>query len=151
MRRLAAVTAVGATAALVGLALATSGSGTLAERAKPKQIRVIGEFTGLDPVDTGPPGESAGDLFVFTEDLFRSGRNVGRSTGSCVLITPPASFQCQAIAELRKGSLTLTTNIGEGPATGAITGGTGKYRRAGGTFRVEPIDEGHERITYRVK
>lgn len=67
-----------------------------------------------------------------------------------VLITAPASFQCSAIAELLKGQLMLLANTGEGPTTGAITGGTERSRHARGTFTAEPIGEGGERIVYRV-
>ena len=150
MRRITTIGTLGA-AALAALALATSGSGEPAKG--PKEIRVMGQVTAIHPVDNPPAGPSAGDLNTFTEDLFRRGKRVGRTTGACFVITPPASFQCTAIAKLRKGQLMLSTNIGEGPAKGAITGGTGRFRRARGTFTVEPIEpieEGRERITYRV-
>jgi hypothetical protein len=90
---------------------------------------------------------------VFTEPLFQSGRRIGEITGSCTLISLPADFQCRAIAKLREGSLVVAANVGEaseGRSTGAITGGTGRFRRARGTVTVEPIAEGRERITYRV-
>lgn len=44
----------------------------------------------------------------------------------------------------------LLANTGEGPTTGAITGGTERSRHARGTFTAEPIGEGGERIVYRV-
>ena len=148
MRRIATVGALGAVAAVAALAMAASGSGKAAKGAK--EIRVLGEITAIHPVDNPPTGSSAGDSNVFTEDLFRGGRRIGRTTGSCFVITPPASFQCTAIAKLPGGKLTLLTNVAEGPATGAITGGTGRYSRARGTFRVEQLGEGRERITYRI-
>jgi hypothetical protein len=134
---------------LAALALAASGSGEPAKG--PKVIGVLGQITAIHPVDNPPMGASAGDSNVFTEDLFRRGRRIGRTTGSCFVITPPASFQCTAIAKLPGGKLMLLTDVAEGPATGAIIGGTGRYRRARGTFRVEPIGKDRERITYRVR
>jgi len=148
MRRIATVGALGAVAAVAALAMATSGSGKAAKGAE--EIRVLGEITAQHFIDNPPVGESAGDLVVFTERVSLSGRTIGEITGRCFLITPPASFQCSALAKLPKGTLTQVANVGEGPAKGAITGGTGRFRRARGTFRVEPIAEGRERITYRV-
>ncbi len=129
--------------------LTCSGSSQPAKGAA--EIQVLGLITEQHVVDNPPAGESAGDLVVFGETLFRSGRQVGRTTGTCIVITPPASFQCTAIAKLPKGQLMLASNVGEEPATGAITGGTGRYSEARGTFRVEPISEGRERITYRIR
>jgi hypothetical protein len=148
MRRITTIWVLGAAVAPWALPLGASCSGEPAKG--PKVITVRGEITGTHAVDSPPAGPSAGDHSVFTEDLFGTGRRIGRTTGSCVVITPPASFQCTAIASLPEGQLTLLANIAEGPATGAITGGTGRYRKARGTFRVEPIGEGRERITYRV-
>jgi hypothetical protein len=88
---------------------------------------------------------------VFTENLSQAGRRVGELTGSCPLIRPPAQFQCSAIAQLRGGDIALTGNVAEGGSSkGAITGGTGRYRRARGTFAATPVAEGRERITIRV-
>ena len=150
MRRTATIGTLGVIAALA-LALAASGSGEPAKGAE--VIRATGEITSQEFVDSPPGGESAGDLLVFTEPLFRSGRRIGEITGSCTMITPPARFQCRAIAKLRRGSLVVAANVdeaSEGRSTGAITGGTGRFRRARGTVTVEPIAEGRERITYRV-
>jgi hypothetical protein len=144
IRTLAAATAV---AGLTALAMAATGSGE--PRKAAKEIRVLAEITTEQSVDNPPAGASAGDLHVFTQRLTRSGRRVGALGGTCVLLTPPAGFQCRAIAELPNGGLTVAANLGEGPATGAITGGTGRYRRARGSVRIEPLGEGRERIVFR--
>jgi hypothetical protein len=149
MKRISTGLAVAAIAGLGAFAAAASGSGDPGRQAS--AIRLQGEITGQQLVDNPPAGESAGDLAVFTEHLSRAGRRIGEMTGSCVLIAPPAQFQCSAVAELPGGDLALTANVDEGGASkGAITGGTGGYRRARGTFAVEPVAEGRERITIRV-
>jgi hypothetical protein len=148
MKHIRTLAALAIVAALAAPAVAASGSGD--ERTDPDVIRVEAEVVARQSVDNPPAGESAGDLEVFTQQLSRGGRQVGRISGTCVVISPPAAFQCRAIAELPRGSLVLAANLGEGPATGAITGGTGRYRRARGSFLVEPVAEGRERITFRV-
>jgi hypothetical protein len=147
MKRTSMLAALTAVAGVGGLAATASGSGDPAAG----MIRLDGEITAQQFVDNAPAGPSAGDLAVFTERLSRAGRRFGQMTGSCVLITPPATFQCSAIAELPGGDLVLTANVSEGrPSKGAITGGTGRYRRARGTFVTRLVAEGRERITIRV-
>jgi hypothetical protein len=143
---------LGALAAVAGVgALAASASGSDKPGAEANTLRLEGEITAQRLVDNPPAGESAGDLAAITENLSRGGTRIGELTGSCVLIRPPAGFQCSAIAELPGGDLALTANVGEGGASeGAITGGTGRYRRARGSFAAKPVAEGRERITIRV-
>lgn len=149
MKRISTLVALAAVTGLVALAAFASGSGDPGREAK--TIRLPGEITSQHLVDNPPTGESAGDLAVFTERLSRAGRRIGEMTGSCVLIAPPARFQCSAIAELPEGDVAMTAIVPEGGASnGAITGETGRYRRARGTFAVNPITEGRERITMRV-
>jgi hypothetical protein len=149
MKRISMLAALTAVAGVAALAASASGSDERATEAK--TIRLEGEITAQQPVDNPPAGESAGDLGVFTENLSRAGRRIGEMTGSCVLIRPPAHFQCSAIAQLPEGDLALTANVAEGGRSkGAVTGGTGRYRRARGTFVAKPVAEGRERITIRV-
>ena len=149
MKRISMLAALMAVAGVAALAASASGSGERATEAK--TIRLEGEITAQQPVDNPPAGESAGDLAVFTENLSRAGQRIGELTGSCVLIRPPAYFQCSAIAQLPEGDLALTANVAEGGRSkGAVTGGTGRYRRARGTFAAKPVAEGRERITIRV-
>ncbi len=149
MKRISMLAALMAVAGVAALAASASGSGERATEAK--TIRLEGEITAQQLVDNPPAGESAGDLGVFTENLSRAGRRIGELTGSCVLIRPPAYFQCSAIAQLPEGDLALTANVAEGGRSkGAVTGGTGRYRRARGTFAAKPVAEGRERITIRV-
>jgi hypothetical protein len=148
MKRIRTLAALAIVAGLATPAVAASGSGD--QRKGPEVIRVDAEVIAGQSVDNPPAGESAGDLEVFTQRLTRGGNQVGRLTGTCVVISPPAAFQCRAIAELARGSLALAANLGEGPATGAITGGTGRYRRARGSVLVVPVADGRERITFQV-
>jgi hypothetical protein len=111
-------------------------------------------------VDLGDPGPSLGDQFVFSEVLFRRGREVGDSGGACTIteVVPPydvLTFHCVATLSLRRGQITLQGLIevqGEddpGPFTVAITGGTGAFFGAGGEAVVRDVSEG--RTVYKLR
>ena len=101
-----------------------------------------------DFVDVGDPGPSLGDEIVFSETLFKRGREVGMSGGVCTITygVPPydvVTANCVVTLNLHRGQITLqglNEFQGEddpGPFFLAITGGTGDFRGAGGeaTFR----------------
>ena len=89
----------------------------------------------VDVAPTGGP-PSLGDTLVFTENLFRDGRRVGFTTGVCTVARtqhPPTAFQCQAIARVGGDQLTAQGLAFDQPSSVfAITGGTGRWRNAGG-------------------
>jgi len=82
----------------------------------------------------GPP--SLGDTLVFSENLFRNGRRVGFTTGVCTVARvqhTPTAFQCQAIARIGGDQVTAQGLAFDQPSSVfAITGGTGRWRNAGG-------------------
>ena len=69
-----------------------------------------------------------------------------------------ATLQCVATAELPKGQITaqaLLTFLGEEegePETSiwAITGGTGKYKEAGGQLKSVDVSETEARLTFKI-
>jgi hypothetical protein len=116
-------------------------------------LRLVGTEEQFEFIDVGVPGPSLGDYFVFSEILERRGEEVGTSGGQCVTVagTPPyATFtaHCVATLDLERGQITLQGLVeiqGEddmSPFTIAITGGTGRYRGAGGEARIRPRGEG---------
>ena len=82
-------------------------------------------------------------------------REVGEALGRCTLIDPAsARLGCNIRTSLRDGTLTSDGTLINVPgeiSTGAITGGTGKYRNARGesTLDLGP-PEGPHRATFHV-
>jgi len=86
-----------------------------------------------------PQKISAGDVFVFTNPLEAGGKQIGHLKAVCTA-TGNGSFQnagfiCNGTFFLTgKGTLIAAASIGSGKTEGAITGGTGSYAGARGTF-----------------
>ncbi|SDM42921.1 allene oxide cyclase barrel-like domain-containing protein [Allokutzneria albata] len=88
-------------------------------------------------VDTGPPGLSVGDSYVYSDTLSRDGRVVGDDGGTCQVthVTgTTATTNCVLSLRLPEGQITAQALWVRGttPLRMAITGGTGRYRDASG-------------------
>lgn len=114
--------------------------------ARDRTLTVIEHATSDATIDLGPQGDSPGDLLVFHNDVFdaRDRRKVGTDQGRCIRIDPAAgSYECAWTVILHGGQLMV-----EGPyyenrdSTLAVTGGTGRYRGAGGEMRLHSMDNG---------
>ena len=114
-----------------------------ADSAAGKVIRVYEHDTQQTSLDLGEKGESAGDLFIYSGDLFnkKGGKNIGRAAGQCLTVST-GSVHAESICSVH---MTLASGkiIAEGLANTAdifggktvtipITGGTGIYRNARG-------------------
>jgi allene oxide cyclase-like protein len=105
---------------------------------------------------------SLGDRVVFADDLFtaKGGTQVGTDGGQCTVVrvtdaaTGSGVLQCLVTFSLPGGQITtqalntLTNGGFAGAQTGAITGGTGKYRDAAGQFTVEFLSGGETNIAF---
>ena len=99
--------------------------------------------------DQGPEKLSAGDQLSFRSDLIRGGKDVGALFAQCTVITGnsfnDAGGDCAGVYELPEGSLSAHLGgerlFGSKTSTGTITGGTGDYVGASGTFS-SPNSEG---------
>jgi hypothetical protein len=105
---------------------------------------------------------SQGDRVVFADDLFTAngGTQVGTDGGACTVVrvtdaaTGSGVLQCLVTFSLPGGQITtqalntLTNGGFAGAQTGAITGGTGRYRDAAGQFTVEFLSGGETNITF---
>ena len=121
-------------------------------------IRVDVHQVDSADLDLGDPGFGLGDRFVFTEDLLRHGKKVGTDHGECVLTRfrgERGFFQCSATAVFHgKGQITVQGVFSfneedeQRPFVLAVTGGTGKFRDAGG---VVVVDETGPRSTLTFK
>jgi hypothetical protein len=104
-------------------------------------------------VDVAPTGDqpSLGDHSVFSENLFRDGHKVGISGGVCTFVRlehPPAALQCVVTARLGRDQLTVQGLAFDQPTNVfAITGGTGRWRNAGGQVVVRSVSDTVNKLT----
>jgi hypothetical protein len=159
MRRLLSVVVV-AMALVAGSILLTSANAD--DRGKRDRsgetIRLTLKTVDSTELDLGKRGFSVGDRFIFTEKALDGRRRVGTAYGECTLVRlkrDEATSQCLVTLVLERGSLTAHGVItgseeGDEPFTFAVTGGTDRYKGAGGEARVSPIDEEKSRLRIKL-
>jgi hypothetical protein len=88
-----------------------------------------------------PTRFSAGDEIVFTDPIEVQGKIVGRNHVACTATKNASSrsfasaeFLCTGIARISGSTLVFSAMLSEGNTEGAITGGSGTYAGATGTF-----------------
>jgi allene oxide cyclase-like protein len=118
---------------------------------------VTDQFAVIDVGDPGP-AVGLGDQIVSSDHLSRSGSPAGRAgTVLTVVGVGPDTLTTQLVSTLAlpEGQVVLQ-GIGDGPTgppteplsfTLAVTGGTGKYREAGGVAHILDLPGGREEIT----
>jgi hypothetical protein len=111
-------------------------------------VQVESQFVDVAP--TGPQ-PSLGDSFVLSENLFRDGKKVGISGVVCTFVRlqhPPSAVECVITARLGSDQLTVQGLSFDQPRNVfAITGGTGRWRNAGGQVVVRDVSETESVIT----
>jgi hypothetical protein len=152
---------LGSSVTVLALALGAVavGANPFATASDPARIDIITRATAINHfVDVGPRGPSPGDIYVFVDKVFFPSdptREVGEALGRCTLIDPAsARLGCNIRTSLPGGSLTsdgTLINVEGETSTGAITGGTGRFRnaRGEGTLDLGPL-EGPHRATFQV-
>lgn len=138
LTRLGAATAFTSCLAILAFAGTASASTTLTfkEPAKGSTFAFI---------DRAPKKKlSAGDEVLFTNPLEAEGKIVGKIRAVCTASATSedvvaAGFICTALAKIPGGTLVLVVPLSEGDTgpEGAVTGGTGKYAGAHGTFIIK--------------
>ena len=104
-------------------------------------------------VDVAPKGPepSLGDSFVLSENLLRDGHKVGISGVVCTFVrlaNPPTALECVISARIGSDQLTVQGLSFDQPRNVfAITGGTGRWRNAGGQVVVRDVSETESDIT----
>jgi hypothetical protein len=128
----AAVTAVGVVVASSGAQAPGPRTIVLKENEKGSKFK----FIDVKPLTKNErPG--MGDSFIFYTPLSdASGKKVGELDAKCMVAKPkPETDVCEGVVHLGDGDLFLAARVvGEGNVTGAITGGTGAYVGARGSF-----------------
>jgi hypothetical protein len=136
-KRLGILGAVVAVMALVvGAVSPASGSSS---QGSARTIRVLAVFTEFDPnIDVGAPGFSLGDEVVFSGNLLRDGKQVGRVGVVCTFVSTAnadrVEAQCPTTSILPGGQITTQGTIVNRSLnfTLPITGGSGRYQGAEG-------------------
>jgi len=115
-------------------------------------IRANSQTIAADEVDTGNPGPSAGDLFVFRNRLTRGGNAFGSVEVACMFIKKEEDHACHGTATVPGGRLALSGPLSLDRPTNVvpIVGGTGRYRNAGGTVTARQTGENTSVLTFNV-
>ena len=111
-------------------------------------VQVESQFVDVAPKGPEP---SLGDSFVLSENLLRDGHRVGISGVVCTFVRlqhPPSAVECVITARLGSDQLTVQGLSFDQPRNVfAITGGTGRWRNAGGQVVVRDVSETESDIT----
>ena len=80
-------------------------------------------------IDTGNPGDSAGDILTFDQPLLDEHfQPIGTNSGTCIRTQAGYGFQCQWTLSFENGSIQVAgREFDEGVSTISIVGGTGIY------------------------
>lgn len=111
-------------------------------------------------VDLGQQGSTSGDLFVFSDELYKTAQGdgqgspekVGQADGRCTLIDPGSErLMCTVVSSFENGTI-VTEGVAtrENPSsTSSVTGGTGEYRGVTGEATLDlPPAEGPHAIRF---
>ena len=159
----------GVIAILVAFGGAALARGDSAESSKGKSsakvIKVFGKVAQIKLIDLGDPGFSLGDEAVFSDDLLteKNGKTVGLDGGVCTVIrvadasTQAGTLQCLVTFSLKQGQIatqslsTVTNGQFTGTQASAITGGTGRYRKAAGEVTIEFVSNAEVNVTLSIR
>jgi hypothetical protein len=157
------ILATGAALVLGNFALASGASPSPAGERNTTTLELVLRPVQEQFIDQGDSGDTPGDQFIFSDDIFQGGRRIGQNHGFCVWtrVVPEGaalriSTACQSILALPRGQLTLQVSdsflSGEFPPPHftAITGGTEAYKAARGQVHVRTISATEFRYTVRV-
>ena len=95
--------------------------------------------------DTGAADDSAGDILTFANEVFdrTDARKVGTDQGYCIRVVAGTSYECNWTTILAGGQITVEGPfLDAGDSTLAVTGGTGRYRNAGGFMKLHGLENG---------
>jgi Dirigent-like protein len=158
------VALTGAAAALVLGLVGVVGASAASQAAQPSTAKattltfhvVFSPFAPIAANNERPPNSpyALGDELVFHDQLYANGKRVGDELGSCVIasITRQLLANCSVVFRLPGGNLAgqFVAVQGPEPRQIAVTGGTGRYRSAGGEGTLVEFGNGTGRLTLQV-
>ena len=144
-RLLSGLFAVGSLVVLLVAVTAWAEPGREHDHTAGQTITVIEHATTDETTDPGANGDSAGDILTFANDVFdkTDTHKVGTDQGYCIRTVAGVSYECNFTTILEGGSIVV-----EGPfydakdSVLAITGGTGRYRKARGSMKLRARENG---------
>jgi hypothetical protein len=107
-------------------------------------LAVVERATTDVVTDTGEKGDTVGDVLTFANEVYdqKNETMVGTDQGFCVRTVVGKAWECIWTLTLKEGQLTVEGPFYDAsPSTLAITGGTGKYRKASGQMNLKARDE----------
>jgi hypothetical protein len=126
------------------IVLLCGGCGLLPGGALGAETFTVVERATTDAVtDTGPQGDSAGDILTFANEMFDAGNStrVGSNNGWCIRTVPGKAWECFFTLTVEGGQLTVAGPFYDSnDSMLAITGGTGKYVNAKGEMKLHARD-----------
>jgi allene oxide cyclase len=108
-------------------------------------LTVIEHATTDATTDTGDPGDTAGDILTFANDVFDAAdkAKVGTDQGYCIRVVPKTSYECTWTTFLDGGQIVVNGPFFDAEdSTLAITGGTGRYSGARGEMELHSREGG---------
>jgi hypothetical protein len=105
----------------------------------------------------GPEKLSVGDQLAFSSPLVEGSKPVGEIDVGCAVVHAgnfeTARTQCNGSAGLPGGQVMLLAGVtfGKPMITGAIVGGTGDYKGAGGTFTSQNSENAPSKDTFTIQ
>jgi allene oxide cyclase len=125
-------------AAAVGTAVAGPGRHH-AQSQSGQRFTVVERAITDTTADTGPTGDSLGDVLAFANPIYDAANQVklGSDNGSCIRTAVAKAYECTWTTTLAGGSLVVSGPFYDTKdSVLAITGGTGKWARAHGEMHL---------------
>jgi hypothetical protein len=95
--------------------------------ADPQELKVTEHATTDAVTDTGAPGDSAGDILTFANEVYDAGdkTKIGTDQGICFRTVAGKAWECFWTLALEKGQITVEGPfLDAGDSVLAVTGGT---------------------------
>ncbi|MHB8694638.1 MAG: hypothetical protein ACYDHH_25655 [Solirubrobacteraceae bacterium] len=129
----------------------TSAIETAAPSSHVSVFRLQSQITAMSP--SARSARAAGSVLVFVGMLFQPNRAtaIGRYQGSCVRTAPSNGdvFECLLTYIVKDGDIyAQSVSSSQGPADGAVTGGTGRYAGVHGTFQYKATGNPRVDLTF---
>lgn len=106
----------------------------------PRTIHVVERATTDVITDTGPAGDSVGDLLTFANQVYDATNSepIGTDNGYCLRTVVASAWECNWTLTLEEGQITVAGPFFDAAdSVLAITGGTGGYRNARGEMQLK--------------